>query len=428
MQTCAEKALDDDSESNFDAKIQVPNAEHKKKQERNNTKQNTRLPVSETKDIISFKKGSAHSDEFDINSINDTLETFKVFSTDIKMHKEGTAVNVHVKSQQNAVSDVSKDHHDEKEYLKISKHNKQSELIVYDIILCDICGEVITKSAEYLKHMNKHTGKTPNKYTCGFCFQTFRRKTDFKKHKLTHDEDVSFNCNLCDAYFDEKTEFFKHKKAHGERKIPCKICGKIIGHRNNMKSHMSVHFEVKTFSCRFECGKSFKQSTARIVHEQCVYQKLRPHKCNLCSRRFFRPKNLKEHLRFVHMEEKLECTMCDKFFGSRNSYETHMHRTHGDRKHRCEYCNKMFAYSSDLKLHRKKHVSHQNPAKPKLSLTSCRKCGKELHFMHKLRDHRCEDEQKLVLLVIDQLSDALNPLATNINLDEGSTPHHIGRA
>ena len=303
-----------------------------------------------------------------------------------------------------------------------SKKNKHSGLLIYDSMLCEICGEIFMKHSAFQKHIYKHTGNTLNKHTCEICFQNFARMTDFKTHKLKHEEIVSFVCDLCDMRFDEKEELTKHRKSHGIRNIPCKLCGKVIGHRNNMKSHIQTHSEDRTFPCRFSCNKSFKTLQNRSVHEQCVHVKSKRYECGICSRKFYAPKDIKEHMFLKHTTKKLECKICSTSFASRPGHYMHMKRFHGDSfgaklKFRCEKCSRMFACTSDLERHRAKHVPKRKPAKavkPRLRQRSCSRCG-ELCPIYKFKEHACKDKQELIFQLIDGQADILSDMYQIIN-------------
>lgn len=84
---------------------------------------------------------------------------------------------------------------------------------------------------------------------------------------------------MCQFRFRRKHELKQHMLSHtGERKFPCKICGKVFHRNATATEHLnSVHY-----------GKRRKKS----------------YTCDLCGQIFVRPKLLRKHLWKLH--EKTE--------------------------------------------------------------------------------------------------------------------------
>lgn len=83
----------------------------------------------------------------------------------------------------------------------------------------------------------------------------------------------------------------------------------------------------------------------------------KPFKCEKpnCGKYFRIKKQLKEHVRLVHVDMKLKCKECSKTFKNERYLKTHMYRTHVDKKLTCKVCGKMFKTEKYLKKHSVRH-------------------------------------------------------------------------
>ncbi|GMR30959.1 hypothetical protein PMAYCL1PPCAC_01159, partial [Pristionchus mayeri] len=56
--------------------------------------------------------------------------------------------------------------------------------------------------------------------------------------------------------------------------IVCSECGKNLGNKRSLKSHMLIHSGEKPYSCPV-CRKSFRTSSARSFHTRTVHKKVK---------------------------------------------------------------------------------------------------------------------------------------------------------
>lgn len=79
----------------------------------------------------------------------------------------------------------------------------------------------------------------------------------------------------------------KHiEHVHGERKVTCKICGKLYTCLENLKLHMRYHDEPK-YMCEIQnCGKRFHQKIL-LEHHMLKHSEKKPIECPECKNLFY---------------------------------------------------------------------------------------------------------------------------------------------
>uniref|UniRef100_A0A7S2ZSQ5 C2H2-type domain-containing protein n=1 Tax=Rhodosorus marinus TaxID=101924 RepID=A0A7S2ZSQ5_9RHOD len=78
--------------------------------------------------------------------------------------------------------------------------------------------------------------------------------------------------------------------------------------------------------------------------------------CTKCLSKFTRRKNLKEHIRVVHDQDRpYGCTVCGRMFGTRNNMQRHMKMVHlGEKKFNCGTCGTGFSTKNCVIRHQRK--------------------------------------------------------------------------
>jgi len=93
--------------------------------------------------------------------------------------------------------------------------------------------------------------------------------------------------------------------------LDCRICGFTFFHKKDLRKHMLVHANEKTFQCHL-CGKSFASATAMNKHIT-NHNQAKPYKCNKCNRAFATQEKLIKHGILHDASARLNsfvCTTC----------------------------------------------------------------------------------------------------------------------
>ncbi|MCG8623766.1 MAG: hypothetical protein MJE68_17460, partial [Proteobacteria bacterium] len=88
-----------------------------------------------------------------------------------------------------------------------------------------------------------------------------------------------FYCDKCPSYFKDKNYFRRHmtrlcKKLTNKKMLKCLYCGKLFGHENRYKDHLSRHDGKKRNKC-LQCGETFAMQTQLTRHKKlkCLQRK-----------------------------------------------------------------------------------------------------------------------------------------------------------
>lgn len=95
-----------------------------------------------------------------------------------------------------------------------------------------------------------------------------------------------------------RKNFWTHKKQSLVGKIACKYCETIFRHRAEKSVHVCHYLQCnpKNFICRI-CGKELSRNTfSNHLHETLD--------CEYCHKQFVNPRNMKQHIRQQHSDQK----------------------------------------------------------------------------------------------------------------------------
>lgn len=125
--------------------------------------------------------------------------------------------------------------------------------------------------------------------------------------------------------------------------------------------------------------------------------------CALCSKKFIKKDHIKNHIKQVHLKQKVLCIVCDKYFHTL-SLQRHQKNCLGlaEKKFECTVCNKLFNRSEHLRTHREVHF----PKKVQCSV--CQKCMNK-NYLKKHQRKSCRGLPKEVFILdafdVHQLND-----------------------
>uniref|UniRef100_A0A8D8XIA8 Zinc finger protein 27 n=1 Tax=Cacopsylla melanoneura TaxID=428564 RepID=A0A8D8XIA8_9HEMI len=254
---------------------------------------------------------------------------------------------------------------------------------------CRLCPKAFIHLSHLNDHQYVHTGK--KSHLCHLCSASFTSKRGLDGHiKVLHEgveraRDFS-QCELCGKSFIHRHHYHRHKKnIHGDGKPTCDICGKILGSKDNLVSHMNTHTGNAPYECLI-CCIHFKHRASQTAHykrnhpgvippktqslDTTRFEKLEESKtneikndimetsyvCDLCSESFTCKGFLLQHKRNTHPNRKRMCELCGKSFNKPQSYYVHIKNIHGNAKPACPICGKIVSSKVFLAVHMNMHT------------------------------------------------------------------------
>lgn len=189
---------------------------------------------------------------------------------------------------------------------------KSSKLNVPDgfrnIFFCQYCESAFVTHEECTAHENNgHDPLAPN--ACNFCdFRCASRVTIIAHIKECHEREKPYVCvqSQCNKKFGRRSDLKKHSISHtGIRPFTCKVCNKGFSRNTNLTKHMKIHEGLnKPFACQ-QCPRSFSARCDLQRHEQIHSDSNKSLQCTKCPSAFVRREQLQLHER-NHLKDEEE--------------------------------------------------------------------------------------------------------------------------
>lgn len=233
---------------------------------------------------------------------------------------------------------------------------------------CSDCHKAIKSFRTFISHVRQHYNHL--RYFCEYCNKKFTMLHYLKKHKtIEHKNEISTSCPNCGSYFETTDQLQDHvllyargipsktrmKRESIEKVMKCDKCTKEFKSLCNLKAHKLVHTErSRDFSCHI-CGKMFFTKGALRTH-MSVHEDLKPYQCEFCELNFKARGNLISHISLHTGTKPFICEQCGKSFRAKRHLKSHS-IIHTDRMpFQCEYCQKQFRFKTRLNLHLRQHT------------------------------------------------------------------------
>ncbi|CAG2067832.1 unnamed protein product, partial [Timema podura] len=199
--------------------------------------------------------------------------------------------------------------------------DQQTDKIFYSCIHCD---RSFSKIGHLSLHEKGHIEEKPHVCReCGKCFKfkvcdrCLKLKYDFTQRILVRKRKDDYKCEECDVCF----------KTRGD---------------------LQVHTREHRYDCD-RCGRCFKTKHMLAVHSCAANPKERPHKCNVCNKRFLKEKDVARHKIQNHTNKHL-CENCGKCFSLKDKFLKHT-IIHGARPFKCNVCDLSFKWKKVFNKH-----------------------------------------------------------------------------
>ena len=157
----------------------------------------------------------------------------------------------------------------------------------------------------------------------------------------------------------------------------CELCNRRFKRASHLKRHMLIHTGEKNFKCE-TCGKHFTTFHYLKLHDR-LHTGEKPYQCEICQKWFTHWSNFSIHKRSHTNERPYPCPICGKSYTGSSHLRRHMFIHAGDKPFKCEICKKDFAQQSQLKSHMVTHTGEKPYA--------CSVCGKRFAQTSALGKH-----------------------------------------
>lgn len=144
------------------------------------------------------------------------------------------------------------------------------------------------------------------------------------------------------------------------------------------------HALAKKYKCKY-CKDHFYKVHQRARHEQEVHVKV-DIVCSLCTRHFLSKKSLRKHFHYIHEDvEKLKCPYCDSELLRGYSLTEHIRTLHLDEKVECDLCGVRYTRKTLLRDHMEIHDSGAKSSRCEICNRLC--INSRSHKFHMMAFH-----------------------------------------
>lgn len=187
----------------------------------------------------------------------------------------------------------------------------------------------LTVHTTRLDDINKRTEVEQQQTTgqCEICEKTMQ--TSSLRHHMKHDH----RCTLVQSSSDDIRRM--------REKNLCTICDRTFSTPSNLRKHLKIHAR--------------KNGVSDVESDLFSHDDGKPHKCNVCSKRFARKAQAKQHMRTHTGEKPYKCDIdgCNRAYGYQIDLQRHKFGAHGiyHKKFPCSICERIYPENKLLRRH-----------------------------------------------------------------------------
>ncbi|XP_037076131.1 zinc finger protein 628-like [Pollicipes pollicipes] len=201
--------------------------------------------------------------------------------------------------------------------------------------------------------------KAQSRFPCCTCRKVLSSKGNLRCHLVSHTGETPFHCSACSATFRYYTNAKGHLRRHTAARAVCDVCSRSFLLPMDLRRHQRTHRSQARLSCP-ECPSQFSRADNLTRHRRQNHGGgASTHACPTCHSSFKTAAWLRQHLK-IHTAARDEvCEVCGQRFALRAYLERHM-KSHGQQRVYCGVCPRRFINLKNLMVHRE--TFHRNPA------------------------------------------------------------------
>ena len=175
-------------------------------------------------------------------------------------------------------------------------------------------------------------------------------------------ENEIYLCQHCNREYRNlrslKAHIYQKHKTGGHH--PCPECGRVFKAPGYLRSHMSVHMEIKPYKCTI-CPKTFGQKELLKKHLR-MHKNYRPYECRLCPWRFPMKSGLDLHMVTHSTERPFECHICGKTYKDVKTLRLHSIVHTDEKRFKCKHCPERFRWDYLMRKHMREECQAAIPS------------------------------------------------------------------
>ncbi|XP_077997079.1 uncharacterized protein LOC144450351 [Glandiceps talaboti] len=190
------------------------------------------------------------------------------------------------------------------------------------------------------------------------------------------DAEKLFSCERCGLSFKDQHLSELHKLHDTCKEKKCRYCGIHLIYNSLREHKVNNHIaKLKLWKCKL-CSKEFLKRDTLVTKHALTHGCVDRVTCEICNKTFLRKDSLKQHMKTVHIDKKVQCGICNHKFSEKY---LPMHMTvHSDDKLACEICGTRVSNRITLRTHMESHMKWRY---------NCTDCGKQFTKKHDLQIH-----------------------------------------
>jgi len=182
-----------------------------------------------------------------------------------------------------------------------------------------------------------------------FLWQEFQKKWNTFTSPMIHTNERFYACDLLPFKVQATSELQRHLRSHTQKShSSVSVCSKSFTCKGNLTRHLEVHSKSRLYFNCDQCPRKLTTKAIWLDHINRLHSKEKPHKCELCEKRFAIKSDVTLHV-IVHTDERSpSCLFCKKDFAHCIVLSTTFVPILRKKPHFCTRCSSEYGQSPHL--------------------------------------------------------------------------------